>query len=360
MFRSRRRENDLERELRAHLDLEAEEQREAGLPPRDAESAARRALGNTTWIREEVRSMWGWRSVEVLWQDLRYGMRQLRRTPGFTAVAILTLALGIGANTAIFSVMNAALLRYLPVRNPERLAILNTTFSFGSQSGDGDTSITENIFERLRTQRDVFSDLVAFAPISSHKVAVSYGAEPEEAQVDMVSGDFFSGFGVPIARGRGFTREDEANHDSLAVVSYAWWSGRHGSDRAILGHSLRIKGVSFTVIGVAAPDFAGVETRKATDVWIPLQQRADIQPWEQGVDSELSLYGAANTWWCLKIIGRLQPGITVKQALARLQPVFQNAALEGTTRNPALEKPRLYFTPVRGIQGMKQAYQEPL
>src|SRR5579863_1562316 len=196
MWRSRRRESDLERELRSHLDLEAGEQRENGLAPLDAEFAARRALGNTAWIQEEVRSMWGWTNVEILFQDLRYGFRQLCRTPGFTAVAILTLALGVGANTAIFSVMHAALLRYLPVHDPERLMLLNTTFSFGSQSGDGDTSITEYIFERLRTQHEVFDDLVGFAPISNQRVAVRYASDPEEAFVDEVSGDFFSGLGV--------------------------------------------------------------------------------------------------------------------------------------------------------------------
>jgi predicted permease len=360
MRRRRQRENDLERELRAHLDLEAAERLGEGLSPRDADFAARRTLGNTALIQEEVRSMWGWTSVEVLWQDARYGLRQLRRTPGFTAIAILALALGIGANTAIFSAMNAALLRYLPVRDPQRLMLLNTTFSFGSQSGDGDTSITEYIFEQLRTHREVFEDLVSFVPISSQPLAVRYGSMPEEAFVEMVSGDFFSGLGVRTARGRGFSLEDEDNHAPVAVLSYEYWAQRHGGDGGVLGHQLLVNGVSFTVVGVAAPDFAGVENRKATDIWIPLQRRAELQPWGQSADSELSLYGASHTWWCLKMIGRLRPGITTAAALARLQPVFQNAALDGTTRDPKLDRPKLYFTPVRGIEGMKEAYQEPL
>src|SRR5580704_12614 len=139
-------------------------------------------------------------NVDILLQDARFGIRQLRRTPVTSAIAVLTLALGIGANTAIFSAMNALMLRLLPLPDPQRLVYLATTNSIGNQTGDGDTSLTEFIFEQMRTQRSVFSDVVAFAPVHSHKVAVRYGAEPEVAWVDMVSGDFFSGLGVmPLA-----------------------------------------------------------------------------------------------------------------------------------------------------------------
>ena len=114
------------------------------------------------------------------------------------------------------------------------------------------------------------------------------------------------------------------------------------------------------MIGVAAPDFAGVENRKATDVWIPLQNRPDIQPWGQSPGAGLSLYGSAHTWWCLKTIARLRPGVAAKQALAYLNPVFQRAALEGVKRNPKYEMPQLYFTPAKGIDGMRDDYQQPL
>ncbi|HEV3198480.1 MAG TPA: ABC transporter permease [Bryobacteraceae bacterium] len=344
-------------EFQSHLEIEIEENIARGMSASEARRAAYLKFGNPTTLREEVYQVL---SVETLLQDIRYGVRQLRRAPGFTAVAVLTLALGIGANTAIFSVMNAALLRALPVRDPQQLFFLNTTVQFGSQSGDGDTSLTEYIFEQLRAERRVFSDLVAFVPISNQKVAVRYGKEPEEAQVDMVSGNFFSGLGVQPALGRGFSLEDESSHAPLAVLSYAYWSARTGRDASVLGHALEIKGIPFTIVGVAAPEFAGVENKKATDVWIPLQSRAELQPWGQPAGAGLGLYESAHNWWCLKTIGRLQPGIGGKQAAAQLNPIFQRAALEGTTRDPKLQKPQLYFTPARGIDGLRDAYQQPL
>ena len=153
-------------------------------------------------------------SLDVLLQDLRFGLRQLRRSPGFTAVAILTLALGIGANTAIFSVTNAVMLRFLPVRDPQRLVIVhNTSIPNGAtQSCNGSTSITRYSFEQLRTQTAVFLDLMAYIPLSFERVTVRYGALPEKAQIDMVSGNFFSGLGVTPVRGRSFSLDEETSH----------------------------------------------------------------------------------------------------------------------------------------------------
>ena len=198
--------------------------------------------------------------MNVLVYDVRYGMRMLATNPGFTAVAVLTLALGIGANTAIFSVMNAALVRRLPVPEPEQLVRLHTTDQppNTSQTGYNDTSLTEPVFEQLRQQRNVFSELVAYVPLSLRKVAVRFGGEPEEANADMVSGNFFSGLGVRVARGRAFTMEDETQHNQTAVLSYAYWSRRFARDPAVIGQTLYIKGVPFTIVGVAPREFGGV------------------------------------------------------------------------------------------------------
>ena len=359
-FFGRRREAEMAREMEAHIELLAEDNRRLGMPAEEARRAALLRFGGMDASKEIYRDQRGLPQLDILGQDIRYALRQLGRAPGFTLTVVLILALGIGANTAIFSVINAAVLRVLPVHDPQRLVFLNTTLSFGAQSGDGDTSLTEYIFEQLRAQQDVFSDLVGFAPLSNQKVAVRYGREPEEALVDLVSGNFFSGLGVNTAVGRTFSMEDERTHASLAVLSHAYWAQRCGRDPSVLGHTLYVRGIPFTVIGVAASDFIGVEHRDPTDIWIPLQTRGDLQPWGQPPGAGLNLYGSAHLWWCLKTIGRLQPGLSEKQALARLQPVFQHAALDGANRNPKFDKPQLYFKPARGIEGVRENYQEPL
>jgi len=299
--------------------------------------------------------------MNALLHDLRYGFRMLAKNPGFTAVAVLTLALGIGANTAIFSVMNAALVRRLPVHDPEQLVRLHTTFQpeNTSQTGYNDTSLTEPVFEQLRQQRNVFSDLVAFVPLSFRKVAVRFGGEPEEANADMVSGNFFSGLGVRLARGRGFTLEDETQHSQTAVLSYGYWTRRFARNPSVLGQVLYVKGVPFTIVGVAPREFGGVGQGEPTDIWVPFQTREDLKPWGRSPNSKDSLYGSP-TWLFLLMIGRLQPRISQQQALAQLNPIYQHALFEGGAKQNAKDRPQLYFTPVRGIESLREDYEKPL
>jgi hypothetical protein len=165
--------------------------------------------------------------------------------PRFAMVAILTLALGIGANAAVFSVMNAVMLRYLPVPNPQQLVLLHYTDQpeNSGQTGYDDTSLSEPVFASLRKQSDVFSDLVAFVPLGIPKIAVRIGDDPEEAAVDEVTGNFFSGLGVKIARGRRFAVSDETAHAQLAVLSYQYWTSRFGRNPSTLGQTIFVKGV---------------------------------------------------------------------------------------------------------------------
>jgi predicted permease len=297
--------------------------------------------------------------------DLSYAWRQLRKSPGFAFVAVLTLALGIGANTAIFSVMDAVVLRYFPVPNPQQLVYLlganrptNT-----SQTGDDDYSFTEYSFEQLRGQRRAFSDLMAFVPLGLPTIAVRYGDEPEEARGDMVSGNFFSGLGVAMERGRGFTLDEEARHAQVAVLSYDYWTRRFGRNPAILGDTLYVKGVPFTMVGIARPGFTGVEPvdQKRMDFWIPLQNRPDITAWGQADQHDgFALYGT-KAWWCLMMIGRLEPGVTAKQAQAQLNSLFrQTAYWGGAKQEPKRPLPELHFSAARGNQGLREGYEQPL
>src|SRR5271163_4890070 len=166
-----------------------------------------------------------WTPLEALGQDLRFGFRQLRKSPSFAAVAVATLALGIGANTAVFSVMDAVLMRSLPVRNPQELVYLHTSDFPGGQTGYGDTSMRMQVYEALRHETRVFADLVAWVPLAtSGGIPARIGAEPEELKADMVSGNYFSGLGVAAERGRTFTPQDEQNRAQLAVLSYGYWT----------------------------------------------------------------------------------------------------------------------------------------
>jgi predicted permease len=298
-----------------------------------------------------------------LFQDIRHAVRQLRKSPGFTVVAMLTLALGIGANTAVFSVMDAVLLRTLPVRDPHRLYYLQ--IAGGNQppgawnTGNSNTSFSEPVFEALRERRDVLQDLIAYAPLGIGKVAVRYGDMPEEAQGDEVSGNFFSGLSAEILLGRGFSANDEKDHAPVAVISYDYWTRRFARASGILGTTLFIKNVPFTVVGVAARGFHGIEPATSTDFWIPLQSRPELNAWAEPVNIN-SLYGTPK-WWCLPLVARLRPQVTPEQAQVALQSTFGEAAKIGIgTIDPKQWKPLLSFDPAKGIEGYNQQYREPV
>ena len=294
-------------------------------------------------------------------QGLRHTFRQLAKSPVFTAVSILTIALGMGANTAIFSVMNAVLLQTLPVPNPQQLVYfhlknqpLNT-----SQTGYGDMSMSMPVFAAMRTRKEVFQDVIGFAPLAFEKVAVRIAGEPEEVWGEMVSGNFFTGLGVQPVLGRGFTLQDESTHASISVLSYAWWKGRFGGDQEILGKTVYIKGIPVTVIGVAPPGFGGVDpAHRRMDFWIPLQNRPELNAWG-APPTDHTLYGSPN-WLALDIVSRLQPGVTAEQAAAQLTPAFQNALASASPVDPRDQKPLLVLSNIRGVESLRDDYELPL
>jgi predicted permease len=298
-----------------------------------------------------------------LLQNVRYALRQVCQSPGFALVAAATLALGIGANTAVFSVMDAVLLRTLPVRDPHRLYYLQ--IAAGNQppgawnTGNGNTSFSEPVFEALRKRHDVFEDLIAYVPLGIGKVAVRYGDTPEEAQGDEVSGNFFSGLSAEILLGRGFSADDEKDHSRVAVIGYDYWTRRFARTSGILGITLFIKNVAFTIVGVAARGFHGMEPATSTDFWIPLQNRPELNAWAEPVNIN-SVYGTPK-WWCLPLVARLRSQVTPEQAKLALQSTFGEAAKIGIgTIDPKQWKPLLSFDPAKGIEGYNQQYREPV
>jgi hypothetical protein len=234
------------------------------------------------------------------------------------------------------------ILRFLPVPNPQLLVYLRLVHrpSGTIETGDDSWTFSEYSFEQLRSQQQVFSNLMAFVPLSEAKVTVRFGENPEEARGDMVSGNFFSGLQVQAARGRTFTPREETAHAQVTVLSYDYWTRRFGRDPSVIGQTLYVKGVPFTIIGVAARDFTGVEPGVETDLWIPLQNRPDLTAWGNSPQDGNTLYGTPR-WWCLMMVGRLKPGITQAQALAQLNPMFVHSAYQGVG-TPNLKR---MFTP---------------
>jgi predicted permease len=288
-------------------------------------------------------------------------MRSLRQSPGFAVTAILTLALGMGANTAVFSVMNAVLLRSLPVADPQRVVYLRTS---NTPRRTGTISSQETfsypVYDAMRRQKGALSDVIAVAQLSADKISVRTGEQPETTEAEMVSGNFFSGLGVTVVRGRGFIAQDETDSTHVMVISYNYWMRRFSRDPNVLGKALFVKGVSFTVVGVTKEGFEGTEAGQSMDFWIPLQNRAEFNvlgnPPENG-----KLYQQDPTWWCLELMGRLSPGVSRKQAVARLQNVFQAAAYVGLGSPMADEKPPvLSFADAKEFSGYEGQYRKPL
>src|SRR3954452_5229823 len=263
--------------------------------------------------------------MHTLLQDLRYGFRMLLKQKGLTSVALLSLALGIGANTALFSIVDAMLLKMLPVKEPERLVLFKTVapqdFSVGSYNGNSNkdqqtnvvnrTSFAYQSYQRLREQQGPMSDIFAFGNVQLNVIA---DGQPDIASGQAVSGNYFAGLGVRPAVGRLFTDEDDkAGAGPIAVLSHRYWQKRFGGDAAIVGKQINLNNVPFTVVGVSAKGFDGTMGVGTTlDISIPLAMEPQL-----AADRERSYMAGAGVWW-LRIMGRLQPGVTREQAQAQL------------------------------------------
>src|SRR2546428_4611922 len=238
------REDDLDRELRSHLDLEAEEQEERGLSSEEARYAARRALGNTTLIKEDVHAMSCWARLESAWADLRYAARLLRKTPSFTAAIVATLALGIGANTAIFSVCDAVLLKPLPYADSERIVMLWEK-SLRDETLD---AVAPANFNDWCEQTRSFDEIAAINPYPTF--VLTGRGEPVRLAGAGVSSNFFSLLGTRITVGRGFlAEEDRPGRDRFAILSYSTWMHRLGGDPDVVGEHVTLNDTRYTVVG---------------------------------------------------------------------------------------------------------------
>jgi len=372
---------ELEEEMRLHLEVCQQRQVEAGMSANEARYAALRRFGNPTLLAENSHTAWGWRWFEELIQDVGYGLRLLRTNPGFTTIAVLTLALGIGANTAIFSLIDAVMLKMLPVENPEQLVLLNWVapgwpYMIHSLTGNSNrdksgrstsTSFSYAIFENIRQHPHAFSSVFAFA--DADRMNVGVGGQAGLAQSQLVSGDFFSTLGVRASIGRTITSaDDEPGASPVATISYNYWARRFGRDPQILDKTVTVNGVSFTLVGVAAPEFFGVEPGASIDIWLPLRTQPLVNPgWiAYATPGEVSRFTARDDWWVL-IMGRLKPGESDPQARAALDVIVQqeSAGIEKPPAKPypedALGPPEVQLTPAGGgLDDLRSEFSEPL
>ena len=311
----RQRENDLDREIQAHLDLEAEELRESGAAATEARHLARRQLGNTALLKEDVREIWGWASLERMAQDIRYGLRLLRKNPGFSVVAILSLALGIGANAAIFGLLDTLLLKSLPVRDPQSLLFIAKQ----AEGGGIDPVFYYETYQRLRAAQPFFQEIASFSERVPMNLNVDGVAESTMGQI--VSGNYYSVLGVPPVAGRVFTPEDDQvpGAHPVAVISYAYWQRRLGGAAAAVGRKVLIDGTPFTIIGVTPPEFSGLQVGDAPDISVPVMMQPQVMP-----DKEDRLGRPRNTVDWLTLFGRLKPNVTVARATAGMQVLFHH------------------------------------
>jgi len=312
--------DDFEKELRAHLDLEAEDQSGAGISAREAADRARRAFGNATIAAEDVRAVWHLRWLEDCWQDLRYGFRMLRKNPGFTAVAILTLALGIGANTAIFSVVDAVLLKPLRYSDPASLVLVWEKLP---KYGVDRNTVSPANFLDWRDQTHTLTGLAAFV---DQPINLTGAGRPEQISIQQVTANFFSVLGVEPMLGRGFgDGEDQEGHNNVAIIGYALWKSKFGGDPDIVGKSIQLNGRSIEVIGVTGPDFDWYIsefslTNQKPQLWAPL-----------GITPAWRDHTRVGRF--LRVVARLQPGISVKQAQTQMDVVAADIAARYPTFN---------------------------
>jgi hypothetical protein len=274
---SRRRVYDeLSAEIREHLKEKIEELVAGGMSRKDASVAARREFGNLTLIEEDSRAVWGWTAIESFFADIRYGLRTMRRNPGFTALAILSLALGIGANTAIFSLVNTFMLRTLPVRDPGQLVALLHHYPVPDEPHDDTFSL--QTYHLMRDHSDVFSGLIA----SSYKPLHMRGDGLESQLVNggFAEGSFFSLLGMNPGLGRLIGPEDDQSSQPSPAVVLSWslWKTKFNFDPDILGKKLIVDDVEVTIVGVAPRNFSGLQVEASQDLWLPLAMEPVITP----------------------------------------------------------------------------------
>ena len=370
LLRRSRIEEELEDELRFHLERQVDKYMRAGMTEERALRQVRLDFGGLAQIKEDCRNARGFSLLETIAKDLRFGARTLAKAPAFTAVVVATLALGIGANTAIFTLVNAVLLRSLPVRDPQKLVVLQWSTphrpqnlrhsSFGDCASNppnsasfSSCSLPYALFQEMQKQAGVLTDVMAFAGPSPMNVSGTGTATI--AQGELVSGSYFRTLGVSPVLGRTLMPDDERpGAAAVVVLDYAYWQRAFGGSPAVIGKAIRLNDTAFTIAGVTEPGFTRLTPGKSVDLWVSLSQAPLLgKLW--------AIRSNPDNWW-LVVVGRLAPSVSRAQAQAALDLLFGNATGHAAKELwNETDQPHLELVPAqRGLRGIRNAYDKPL
>jgi predicted permease len=345
-------EQELDDELRFHVEREAEKYERQGMSHEAALRRARLDFGGVEQMKEASRDMRGIDRLESIVRDLRFSVRSLKSRPAFTLTVIATLALGIGANTAIFTLVDALLLRPLPVSHPEQLVIVSNPAEVNNNNvGDPVTDyVSFLLYKDVRARNTAFTDMYANGLSGSLDVKIGGGTDAtvEQPHARFVTGNFFAVLGVPAYAGRTFTAaEDETQgQDPVAVLTYEYWQRRFSGSFAAIGSIMRVNDVAVTIIGVTPPGFQGDIVGEPLDFWLPMMMAPVIQP-GMGVLND-------RAWSWMVMMGRLKPGVTIEQARAQLPAVEANAVREHVSGRLLSEfETNLKDTPIQVVSGAR-------
>jgi predicted permease len=360
-----RAEREMDAELHFHIAAYADDLIGSGVPREEALRRAGIEFGGLERAKEECRDASGANFFETLSQDLRYGFRVFRKGPGFTAVAVLTLALGIGANTAIFSLIDAVMLRSIPVRDPQRLVVFrwearNDPRYHGYSSygdcgrGGGGTgcSFSVPLFDRMREQAKVFSGLAAFAGPTSFDVGGNGPATIGRGK--LVSGDFFETLGIETMLGRPLGPEDDSvSAPPVAVLSYAYWKSDFAADPSVVGRTLRLNGVPCSIVGVTSANFTSLAPGRTQDFFLPMRS---VDHFHLGWLRAATMTDS-QSWWIV-VVGRLRDGISPQQAQAATTAIFSNEMIHGAKPlSKEDDKPSIVLLSAQqGLTGQRSNY----
>ncbi len=363
LFLRRRMESEMDTELRFHIDSFTADLIKQGIPKEEANRRARLEFGAIEARKEECRESIGLRLFDELFSDARYALRMMKQNPGFTAVAVISLGLGIGANTAIFSFAKELLLNTMDVPHPDRLRIFtwtpapNTFFtghSWGNQGPGIASPFSYPIYQEMRLHNDALEDLVAFKDV--YRLTATVDNQPEPIDGVLVSGNFYQSLAPPLIAGRAIAPEDDTlSANPVAIISDAYWARRFGRSADALGTTIYLNRVAVTLVGINAPGFKGPKAGGTPEIFFPLSLQPRII-----VNSRGSLLAKNDFSW-LMMIGRLKPGLTDREANTRLESAFRNAI---HTTIPELKEtaiPRLSLVAgSRGLDLVSRSFSKPI